>query len=135
VGEGAGYCVQTLGRLTSPGSGGSSASVSILSAARGVRSGTLGRLEKAATIGSLPCLARLTQWRRGALGSLGRLDHRLRRPSVAQEAGSEGIAVGRRQTPSIDGRDCVKVDAPLAIGTIDLASQGCTVPCSLVCIG
>ena len=47
VGDGAGYCVQTLERLTSPGSGGSSASVpswwSILSAARGVRSGILGR--------------------------------------------------------------------------------------------
>ena len=47
VGEGAGYCVQTLGGRTSPGSGGSSASVSILSAARGVRSGILARPDQA----------------------------------------------------------------------------------------
>src|ERR1700726_2498031 len=51
VGEGAGYCVQTLGGRTSPGSGGSSASVSILSAARGVRSETPGSGVQTATIG------------------------------------------------------------------------------------
>jgi hypothetical protein len=41
VGEGAGYCVQTLERLTSPGNGGSSAPVPRmveLGSARGVRS-------------------------------------------------------------------------------------------------
>jgi|HubBroStandDraft_6_1064221.scaffolds.fasta_scaffold14331_2 hypothetical protein len=63
-----------------------------------------GRPGQPATIGPLPCSAILTQWRRGELGSLERLDHKLRRPSAAQEAGSEGIAVGRRQTPSIDGK-------------------------------
>jgi hypothetical protein len=76
----------------------------ILGAARGVRSGMLGRLAKATPIGPLPCSASLSQWRQGGLGSLGRHDRGLRRHCAAQEAGREGIAVGRRQTPSIDGK-------------------------------
>ena len=40
----------------------------------------------------------------GALGSLRRHERGLRRHCAAQEAGREGIAVGRRQTPSIDGK-------------------------------
>jgi hypothetical protein len=70
VGDGAGYCVQTLERLTSPAVAEAQPQCrawSILGAARGVRSEILGRPEKAATIGPLQCSTRLTQWRRGAL--------------------------------------------------------------------
>src|ERR1700726_1614037 len=81
VGEGAGYCVQTLGGRTLPGSGGSSASVLILSAARGVRSETPGAGVQTATIGRYGAGGSLTQRRQGALGSLPVHDHAQRRRS------------------------------------------------------
>ena len=75
VRPGAGYCVQTLERVMSPGSGGSSAPGAGVMVDPGcgesVRSRTLGHLAKAATIGPLPGSASLTQWRQGAGGACG----------------------------------------------------------------
>jgi hypothetical protein len=74
VGDGAGYCVQTLERLTSPAVAEAQPSAELMvDPGCGARCATLGYWrapDQADTIGLLPRSASLTQWRRGEPGRL-----------------------------------------------------------------